>query len=104
MPLLLAGWAYFYGLRRAWRRAGGAAGIRPLEAFSFGAGLLVLALMLAVPLHAWGRLRFAPHMLEHELLTVIAAPLLPPARRAVSACAALVLAAPARPWLANGGP
>ncbi|HEX6114421.1 MAG TPA: hypothetical protein VFZ10_19165, partial [Geminicoccaceae bacterium] len=63
VPLILAGWAYFYGLRRAWRRAGWGRGIRPLEGFSFGAGLLVLALMLALPLHAWGKLRFAPHML-----------------------------------------
>ncbi len=32
--------------------------------------------MLALPLHAWGRLRFTPHMSEHELLTLVAAPLL----------------------------
>jgi cytochrome c oxidase assembly factor CtaG len=105
-PLLLAGWAYFYGLRRAWRRAGWGRGIRPLEAFSFGAGLLVLASMLAVPLHAWGRLRFAPHMLEHELLTVIAAPLLAAGRPGVPYLLALPLSWRRRlsGWLANGGP
>ena len=35
-----------------------------------------LAVMLALPLHAWGRLRFTPHMIELELLTLVAAPLL----------------------------
>jgi putative membrane protein len=76
VPLFLAGFAYARGLRRAWRRAGPGRGVRRAEAFAFGAGLTVLALMLVLPLHAWGRLRFAPHMLEHELLTVLAAPLL----------------------------
>jgi cytochrome c oxidase assembly factor CtaG len=106
MPLLLAGWAYFYGLRRAWRRAGRGRGIRPLEAFSFGAGIVVLALMLAAPLHAWGRLRFAPHMLEHELLTVVAAPLLAAGRPGVPYLLALPLSWRRwlGRWLANGGP
>jgi putative membrane protein len=76
VPLVLAGSAYVWGLRRAWRRAGPGRGVRRSEATAFGAGLAVLALMIVLPLHAWGRLRFAPHMLEHELLTALAAPLL----------------------------
>ena len=76
VPLALAGAAYFRGLHRVWRRAGPGRGVRPAEALAFGAGLTVLAIMLALPLHAWGRLRFTPHMIEHELLTLVAAPLL----------------------------
>jgi cytochrome c oxidase assembly factor CtaG len=93
VPLVLAGFAYGRGLRRAWRRAGRGRGVRRAEAFAFGAGLGVLALMLVLPLHAWGRLRFAPHMLEHELLTVLAAPLLAAGRPGVPYLLALPL-----PW------
>jgi cytochrome c oxidase assembly factor CtaG len=93
VPLALAGFAYGRGLRRAWRRAGRGRGVRRAEAFAFGAGLGVLALMLVLPLHAWGRLRFAPHMLEHELLTVLAAPLLAAGRPGVPYLLALPL-----PW------
>jgi putative membrane protein len=99
VPLLLAGCAYARGLRRAWRRAGPGRGVRRAEAFSFGAGLTVLALMLALPLHAWGRLRFAPHMLEHELLTVVAAPLLAAGRPGVPYLLALPLSW--RLWVAS---
>ena len=83
LPLLLAGGLYFRGLHRAWRRAGPERGVRRGEALAFGAGLAVLAVMLAMPLHAWGRLRFAPHMLEHGLLTMAAAPLLAAGRPGV---------------------
>jgi putative membrane protein len=105
MPLLLAGCAYARGLRRAWRRAGPGRGVRRAEAFSFAAGLAVLALMLAVPLHAWARLRFTPHMLEHELLTVLAAPLLAAGRPGVPYLLALPLHWRRRlgVWMANAG-
>ena len=106
VPLLLAGLAYLRGLRRAWRRAGTGRGAARLEALAFGAGFAVLALMLAVPLHAWGRLRFAPHMAEHELLTVVAAPLLAAGRPAVPYLLALPLSWRRRiaRWIINGGP
>jgi putative membrane protein len=105
VPLLLAGCAYVIGLRRAWRRAGPGRGVRRTEGLAFGAGLAVLALMLVLPLHAWGRLRFAPHMLEHELLTVLAAPLLAAGRPGVPYLLALPLAWRRRlaGWLARGG-
>jgi cytochrome c oxidase assembly factor CtaG len=76
VPLFLAGGLYCRGLHRAWRRAGPGRGVRRNEALAFGAGLVVLAVMLALPLHVLGRLHFAPHMLEHGLLTLVAAPLL----------------------------
>jgi cytochrome c oxidase assembly factor CtaG len=82
-PLLVAGGLYWRGLRRAWRRAGPGRGVRRSEALAFGAGLAVLAVMLVLPLHAWGRLHFAPHMVEHGLLTMLAAPLLAAGRPGV---------------------
>jgi putative membrane protein len=105
IPLLLAGFAYFRGLCRAWRRAGTGRGATRAEALAFGAGLAVLVLMLALPLHGWGRLRFAPHMAEHELLTIVAAPLLAAGRPGVPYLLALSLSV--RRWLGrwiiNGG-
>jgi putative membrane protein len=106
VPLLLAVLAYLRGLRRAWHRAGRGRGVSQAEALAFCAGCAVLALMLVVPLHAWGRLRFAPHMAEHELLTVVAAPLLAAGRPAVPYLLALPLAWRRRlaRWIINGGP
>lgn len=105
LPIVLAGGAYFGGLRRAWRRAGRGRGVRRSEALAFGGGLLVLAIMLALPLHAWGRLRFAPHMLEHQLLTVVAAPLLAAGRPGVPYLLALPASWRRRVarWIANDG-
>jgi cytochrome c oxidase assembly factor CtaG len=105
IPLLLAGFAYFRGLRRAWRRAGTGRGVSRGEALSFGAGFAALALMLALPLHAWGRLRFAPHMAEHELLTIVAAPLLAAGRPGVPYLLALSLSGRrwVGRWIINGG-
>jgi putative membrane protein len=42
----------------------------------FGAGWTVLAAALASPLDAAGSLSFAAHMVQHELLMIVAAPLL----------------------------
>jgi putative membrane protein len=105
LPLVLAGGAYFGGLRRAWRRAGRGRAVRRTEALAFGGGLTVLAIMLALPLHAWGRLRFAPHMLEHELLIVVAAPLLAAGRPGVPYLLALPSSWRRRVgrWIANDG-
>jgi putative membrane protein len=103
VPLFLAGGLYCRGLHRAWRRAGVGRGVRRSEALAFGAGLAVLALMLSFPLHAWGRLRFAPHMLEHGLLTMAAAPLLAAGRPGVPYLIGLPWAWQGRVarWLAN---
>jgi putative membrane protein len=92
VPLALAGTAYFRGLHRVWRRAGAGRGVRAADALAFGAGLLVLAAMLAAPLHAWGKLRFTPHMVEHQLLTLVAAPLFAAGRAGVPYLFALPLA------------
>jgi putative membrane protein len=42
--------------------------------FALGSGALVLALVS--PLHAWGSVLFSAHMTQHELLMLVAAPLL----------------------------
>lgn len=46
------------------------------QAASFWTGWLVLALALLSPLHALGEALFSAHMAQHELLMVVAAPLL----------------------------
>lgn len=46
------------------------------KALLFGAGWLVMAGALVSPLHEAGERSFAAHMLEHELLMLVAAPLL----------------------------
>ncbi|HEX6644052.1 MAG TPA: cytochrome c oxidase assembly protein [Gemmatimonadales bacterium] len=73
-PLLGAMVLYLLGVRRLRERAGGAAfrGRVPL----FVAGWLVLAVALATPLHALGSALFSAHMLQHELVMAVAAPLL----------------------------
>jgi putative membrane protein len=65
----------------------------------------VLALLIVLPLHAWGRLRFSPHMLEHELLTVLAAPLLAAGRPGGPYLLALPLSWRmwVGRWIINGG-
>jgi putative membrane protein len=76
IPLALSAWAYARGVRRLWREAGCGRGVRKWEAASFAGGWLALAVALASPLHPWGNALFAAHMTQHELLMLVAAPLL----------------------------
>src|SRR5436305_12402173 len=46
------------------------------QALSFGAGWLTLAIALSPPLDEWSEQWIAAHMVQHELLMVVAAPLL----------------------------
>lgn len=66
---------YGVGLYRLWRRAGPGRGVRPAQALSFMAGWLILASALLGPLDALCDALFSAHMLQHELLMVVAAPL-----------------------------
>jgi putative membrane protein len=68
--------AYGAGLRRLWTHAGGARGVSKLQALSFAAGWLSLVAALVSPLDALGGMLFSAHMVQHELLMVVAAPLL----------------------------
>jgi putative membrane protein len=77
VPILgLAALLYLLGLKRLWRRAGTGRGIRTWEAASFGAGWLVLALALLSDLHHLAERHVWAHMVQHELLMVLAAPLI----------------------------
>ena len=72
----LSAWLYFRGVRALWKNAGGARGVQRWQAGSFVAGWTALALALLSPLHRLGEVLFSAHMAQHELLMVIAAPLL----------------------------
>ena len=76
IPLGVAGVLYVVGLRRLWEASMRGAGVRHLEAVSFVAGWLVIALALVSPLHALGAVLFSAHMTQHELLITLGAPLL----------------------------
>jgi cytochrome c oxidase assembly factor CtaG len=66
---------YAAGLTRVWRRAGYGRGIRRFEAAAFGGGWLALVAALAPPLDELSETWLVAHMLQHELLMVVAAPL-----------------------------
>lgn len=67
---------YAVGLLRLWKRAGVGRGVRVAEAAAFFSGLIAIAVALVSPLDALGESLFSAHMLEHELLMMVAAPLL----------------------------
>jgi putative membrane protein len=67
---------YAVGLRTLWARATPARSVRPWEAGSFAAGLATLALALFSPLAWLSEILFSAHMTQHEVLMLIAAPLL----------------------------
>ena len=74
----LAATAVMYGVggRRRSRRAGHRRGVRRREAAAFWAGWVLLAVALISPLHQMGGALVWAHMAQHELLMVVAAPLL----------------------------
>lgn len=76
--LLLAGSALLYwrGTAALWRRAGAGRGVQRRHAATFAAGWLITAIALAPPIDPLGRQLFSMHMVQHELLMVVAAPLL----------------------------
>ena len=78
LPELIAASALLYalGIAALWRRAGVGRGIRRIEAMRFALGWLALAAALLSPIDAWAERSFAVHMVQHELLMVVAAPLL----------------------------
>ncbi len=67
---------YGIGLWRFWRSGRIGHGIRRREAFFFAAGWLVLFIALISPIHPLGQVLFSVHMVQHELLMLVAAPLL----------------------------
>jgi putative membrane protein len=80
-PWVVAGLAlsvalYVVGLRRLWRRAGVGRGASTWQATAFATGWLALAAALVSPIDRLGNQLFSAHMLQHELLMVVAAPLM----------------------------
>jgi putative membrane protein len=74
--LLLGAFAYGRGTLRLAGRAGEARGITIGQRACFVAGWLLLVLALFSPLDALGERLFWVHMVQHELLMAVAAPLL----------------------------
>jgi cytochrome c oxidase assembly factor CtaG len=67
---------YGAGARRLWMKAGFGRGIRAGHAASFLLGWLVVAVALLSELHHLAERLLWAHMVQHELLMVVAAPLL----------------------------
>ena len=67
---------YGVGVARLWRSASIGRGISVRNVAAFATGCLVLAIALLGPLDLWAAHSFAAHMLQHETLMLMAAPLL----------------------------
>ena len=80
-PLVVLGLAaaallYLRGVAALWRTAGASRGIRRREVAAFALGWVALAVALLSPLHRLGSALLSAHMIQHELLMTVAAPLL----------------------------
>jgi putative membrane protein len=74
--LVAAGAWYGLGYARLWRVSAAGRALHRRRAMLFGSGWLVIALSLLSPLHDLGLRSFTAHMIEHELLMLVAAPLI----------------------------
>jgi putative membrane protein len=80
VPLFLSAGLYLKGFRALWRRGGTGRKARVRCALFYAAGWLTLAGALVSPLHWLGEHLFSAHMVEHEIVMAISAPLLVLAR------------------------
>jgi putative membrane protein len=74
--LMAAAGLYAWGVRRLWLAAGPNHGVTLYRVGAFAVGWTVLTLSLTPPLDPMGAQLFSAHMLQHELLMLVAAPLL----------------------------
>jgi putative membrane protein len=79
-PLVIAGLClgagcYAFGVSRLWGAAGVPRGVLPRHVVAYSAGLAVCALALLSPIDRASDVLFSAHMAQHELLMLIAAPL-----------------------------
>src|SRR3954465_14456930 len=79
-PLYAVGIGFYVGTQRLWHHAGGGRGVSFRQVAAFWTGWLVAALAVTSPLHWLSERLFTAHMIEHELLMVVAAPLMAYAR------------------------
>ncbi len=75
IALVLAPLVYGMGVYRLWKHAGRGSGIRPREAAAYALGILSLVIALVSPLDYLSDLAFFAHMAQHEILMLVAAPL-----------------------------
>ena len=75
-PLLATALVYGHTVRGLWRTGGRGVGITVGQVGWFVGGMLVLVVALVSPLDALGESLFAAHMVQHLLLSLVAAPLL----------------------------
>src|ERR1051326_6507200 len=76
LSLAVSGLLFAVGVRRLWHESPKRRTIRPWEALCFAGGWFALFVSLISPLHAWGGVLFSAHMTQHEILMLLAAPLL----------------------------
>lgn len=76
IPMMIAIALYIAGVARIWRHAGTGRGISTAQAMAFAGGQVALIGALVSPLDAMGTHLFSAHMIQHEVLMLIAAPLL----------------------------
>jgi putative membrane protein len=77
VALLLASLAlYATGVRRLWDHAGRGRGLSTWRVAAFAAGVLAIAVALLSPVDWLAGQLFSAHMVQHELLMLVAAPLL----------------------------
>jgi len=76
VPLLVSGVLYVRGVQLLWTRSGAGRSIRIWQGICFAAGWLTVFGALCSPLHWYAEHLFSAHMVEHELLMAVAAPLL----------------------------
>src|SRR5829696_8157227 len=76
MGLMLTAGLFGVGFWRLWRETARKRSARMWEGIWFAGGWLALLVALVSPMHAWGRVLFSAHMTQHEVLMLVAAPLL----------------------------
>jgi putative membrane protein len=72
--MLLTAALYARGLSRLWKAAGRGRGVTRSEACCYAIGWTAVAVALLSPLDAVGEHLFSAHMVQHEMLMLIAAP------------------------------
>jgi putative membrane protein len=74
-PLLASAAFYCVGIARLRRHAGPGRGVGSLRITAFATGWLVLAAALVSPVDALSERLFSAHMVQHELMMIVVAPL-----------------------------
>jgi len=74
--ILAASTTYALGLAALWRAGVRPAAVRGWQIAAYAGGVLTLVIALVSPLDSLSDFRFAAHMSQHELLMVVAAPLM----------------------------